>query len=490
MGELSQSEARMRKYIVVGVLGIVALVLFAFLHRHSTLPDPDAFYHAKMALLLREGVSPHTFPWLPFTTLAERFADQQLLYHLVLVPFVSFVDPLVGVTFASVIFATLAFVSFYFFFRTIAPRFAFFGVLSFFTSSTFLSRILFGKAQPLAFILLAFFCIALFRKKIFLTFVIAFLLVWAHGSWPVALFIAAVFFLFRERRVALSAIVGFLAGLIVHPAFPNTLTFFWDQTVRIAGLGLAPYFVGQEWHAPSFADLATGAPLHVFFTVLLFPFFFLALERRHLTVQSFTLFLVAGVLAFFTLRSHRYLEFAVPFVTAAFLSFIPPRATWRIADCIPSPLTRRVATLVFVLALPLIVIQSIRRTDTIFREGYSLDYLARSAKTLTALVPRNDTVVLSNWSVFPQLFFHTEATRFLMGLDPRFLYFRDPKRFAAWEELWRHDGRQPSRVLRETIRAPYLLVLQRDTPLLERARGDAGFAPLYEDDEVVLFSAL
>src|SRR5437867_2500437 len=91
---------------------VIAAALYWFIQDRPSFMDPDSFYHAKMALLMREHGPVTSFPWLPFTTLADAFADHHFLYHAALVPFVSELGPLVGTRAAAIVFAAAAIVMF------------------------------------------------------------------------------------------------------------------------------------------------------------------------------------------------------------------------------------------------------------------------------------------------------------------------------------------------------------------------------------------
>ena len=93
-------------YVVVYA---AAFALFLAFQASPYFADPDSFYHAKMALLIRDQGIVHQFPWLNLTTLGQHYTDQHFLYHVLLIPFVTWLPPLIGLKLATVMFgATLA----------------------------------------------------------------------------------------------------------------------------------------------------------------------------------------------------------------------------------------------------------------------------------------------------------------------------------------------------------------------------------------------
>jgi hypothetical protein len=98
---------------LLGLSLLSAFLLVLYLIQFSTpnLVGTDGYYHIKFAYLMRmEGLKPD-FPWLPLTILNPgEFSDHHFLYHVALIPF-TFGDLILGAKWASVFFASLAFLS-------------------------------------------------------------------------------------------------------------------------------------------------------------------------------------------------------------------------------------------------------------------------------------------------------------------------------------------------------------------------------------------
>ena len=96
----------------------LASVLFLYFHSNATFADPDSYYHTKIALLIRDTGIVQDFPWLQFTVLKEYYIDHHFLYHVLLVPFVTFFPPLVGMKVATLVFASAAITMFFWLLRS------------------------------------------------------------------------------------------------------------------------------------------------------------------------------------------------------------------------------------------------------------------------------------------------------------------------------------------------------------------------------------
>ena len=64
------------------ILGVSCVLQFSF----SRLQQND-YFHIRLAAMMREEGLIRTFPWLSHSTSREKFADPNLLYHLILYPF-------------------------------------------------------------------------------------------------------------------------------------------------------------------------------------------------------------------------------------------------------------------------------------------------------------------------------------------------------------------------------------------------------------------
>ena len=132
------------------------------------LPEPDSFYHAKMAQILSQGQVLQQFPWLAETGLAGAFVDHHFLYHLLLAPFIWLPQPLIGLKLATVIFAALLVAVIYWLFKKFQIKWPFIFIIFLLTSEPWLFRASLVKAPAvfLAFFVVAFY--ALSHQKKFL----------------------------------------------------------------------------------------------------------------------------------------------------------------------------------------------------------------------------------------------------------------------------------------------------------------------------------
>ena len=106
--------AKLNKYII---LFILVFSLFFWWGYSLNFPDPDSFYHTKMAQLISQQGVIIDFPWQQFTVLKDYYIDHHLLYHIFLIPFTKIIDPLVGAKIATFFLASAFILVFYFFLK-------------------------------------------------------------------------------------------------------------------------------------------------------------------------------------------------------------------------------------------------------------------------------------------------------------------------------------------------------------------------------------
>ena len=316
------------------ILFVITLSLFSYLQFDATFADPDSFYHAKMAKILSQKGAITEFPWLSATNLKYNFVDHHFLYHLVLVPFVQFLPPLVGLKVATILFASLAILFIFWFLRQLEIKGALWYVLFLLTINPFIFRLNLAKAQQIVLIFLFLIIYLFFRKQYLFLIFFSCLFVWLYGGWPLILLVALVYILvsyfwlgwqkgwlfFKIGKIkiygqnimlAFSAFLGIAAGLFFNPYFPKNLGFYWQQSFQIAVLNYQNLInVGGEWYPYRLLDLYLAAVPFFFLFIMALVFFALYIKKQPMASWFF---LVLSILFFvLTIKSRRYVEYFIP----------------------------------------------------------------------------------------------------------------------------------------------------------------------------------
>lgn len=475
----------------------VAVIFFAAIQAIGTIPDPDTFYHAKMAVFLSRGEIVRDFVWLPFTTWADRFADPHFGYHLLLVPFVKLFDPLVGIRIAGVLFAAAAVTMVVWILRRLDVRHAWvFGVILL-LSEPFVFRMSLAKAPAISVLFLLIIWLLALKASHWRLFFLSFAYVWLYNAWPLAFVVVgavtAADFIVRRKfdfRPLFFLTLGVAAGIIINPYFPSNLQFMWDFIVR-SGIGVSHRLVelGGEWSAMKPWELAAGTPwVHV----LMIGALVVAVRRR--VRPSVPLLSATLLTAFFyvaTIYARRNVEYFVPFavIAGALATVSLFRDRGKVIHWFDWS-SRRKSALGFTLA---IVVALIVARDSVviyetYRGGYHANRLRGATEWIKENVPPGEIIVHSNWSEFPMLFYYDDTHRYISGLDPTFFFFKDPARYRAWEDLRNgHITAGTAATIRDRFDAHYVLVTAHHEKMREAIKKDPRLTRVFHDEDAEIF---
>lgn len=505
--------------VVFTVSGLVSV----YLQSTPTFPDPDSFYHARMATLIADRGVFVTFPWLQFTVLRDHFADHQFLYHLALIPFVRFLPPLVGLKLATVTFFAVAMTAFYALLTRWGVRRAWVPTAILMVSSPFIFRANLAKAQALAFALLFVWLGCLTSRRAGWTAAISFAYVWLYGGWPLMLVLAALFAaasiarplpgvrpwqvglvrrlagLRKSHGPVLAAVVaGVAGGLVLNPYFPNNLWFYWNQIIQVAVINYRDLIgVGAEWYPYAPLELLAASSIATFAAVVGLTIFILTVRRQ----SPVTVFLLFSTLLFYglTWRSRRNVEYLIPlellFASAALhhgLTGLPLGEFRReLTGFLREQKMFLVAAALPLVLLPYIIVRDVVSTRDAYAQGIPLTKFARASAWMAEYRPAGGLVFHSDWDDFPILFYHNPQNTYIVGLDPTFMYRYDPVRYRQWERVT--GGRERPRlyaIVARIFKADFVFVGSEQEAMGKLVAKNPGFREVYRDEEARVFEVL
>ncbi len=494
----------------IGELALVfflSAAFFTFFQQYKTFPDPDSFYHAKMGTILSEGTVLHEFPWLSFTILRDRFVDHHFLYHLLLVPFIRLAGPLLGTTIATIIFAAFAFTVFHFVLRRFSVRYAPMFTALLFVTGSFIFRMNLAKASSLSVAVFLLLFLALWERRTTTIFFLSFLYVWLFDGWPLAILLGAVVFFgtwianraTREHaptpwKPFAATIVGLFAGIVVNPYFPANLSFFWAHIGRIALLRpLNPVPLGMEWGSLTPLELFNFTPLIFIFGFISLAFFLLQMaivrgeEQSRITRSApliFTTGILAGILFVATLIARRHIEYLAP-ATTLFVAFLFTN-TIHFLPILPRNRFVRGCLIVYCVgAVSFLAGRDVLTTTTRFQNGFSWNRYRGVSAYLREHTEKGSLVFNARWDDFPMLFYWNDWNRYIVGLDPTFLYLFDRGAYERFAAITRGEGDLQKSIA--AFGARFFVVSGKNEELLEKVRS-AGLRELYHDSEAFIYA--
>lgn len=496
------------KKILYLFLFLIVFSYFIWLNNQASFVDPDSFYHAKMVDLIKEDGIIKDFTYLPFTTLNDIYIDHHLLYHLLLVPLVFFIPSLLAVKLAAAFFAALVILVFQWLLDKLKIKYSFIYTLILLFSHQFIFRINLAKVPSLSLIVLLLFIYLLFRYKdkwSWPLFILSFIYVWLYGGWPIMLGIGGIYSLailinnyLKDKKIVLNLklilnfFLGLLAGLVVNPYFPTNLKFYYEQTFQI---GLINYKdvvgVGGEWYGINIFDLI-GYQALVF--ILLIPallIFFIHLKKQ--SPASWTLFLVALIFFILTVKSQRNVEYFIPLALLFSAYTVSPVLTLdnigkykkKIPILIPKyEMISYILIVLFVLYLPIILCANFKGLKENLAKNYNFKELSGISYYLAAHTNEGDIIFHDKWDDWPVLFYHNSHNRYIVGLDPTFMYFKDESLYLAWKDISLNNTKDYiCREVKDKFTANYIFVKMDNQELKDNLDLDDDCRLTYEDKD-------
>ena len=473
-------------------VGIFAASVFAAI-QYSTpyIPEYDGYYHIKFAQLIREGGFLTAFPWLPLTTFGERFSDMHLLFHYLLVPF-TFIGLMGGAKLYAVVSGTLVVLAFAWILHKENIPGGIFWVVGLFSSSLFLYRFTLPKASQLSIFFLLAGLYLIWTRRSTCLLVLSFLYTWLYVAFPILLLFAFFQFLssvFLKEKADLRSLVfitlGMAAGLVVNPYFPDNVWYYYTQTFQISTLQRIP--MGGEWYPwETWYFFKENA---VVFSCLFLAVFFSLLQGGKKDAKTIALFLITTFFLFLSFKSRRFVEYFVPFG----LLFAGFSIKETVQTTLKSDPNRRWLRPLFFFLLILVGITSYKAVMRTSKEvrvnawGTLNPLYEGCAAWLEQNTPKDSLVFHSDWDDFPALFFFNTHNRYVVGIDPNFLYLKNPGLWQYYAGITQGTLRNPASLIQQVFGARYVFTDKLHKGFM-RNLYDEGHADLeYEDDACAVY---
>ena len=510
--------------LIVGALVIVAV--FSVL-QYSTQAiccgDFDGYYHIKWSRMLweslRHGNFRPAFIWLPLTTLnPSDYVDHHLLFHVFQIPF-TFGDLRDGAKLSSVMFASIALFSCFWFLLHFRIRYGLIWLLALLgCSAPFLYRLNMTKAPPLAILFLVIGIFLLFKKKYWpliplafffaLTYDMVVLLILAVCLWIIVIALTEHRF---EWRPLAWVMLGTVAGFVINPYFPHNLQLFYEHLrVKLTPNDFSTK-VGNEWYPYNSWEFIGNSLVACVAMVVGYVAFDPSDRRRSHHTLFFLLF--ATVLMIMTARWKRIAEYWPPFaVMFAAFSLQPWLVGARSAFTnLPSDvldelqpfldrdelavsteqdrnraLMRTIIGAVVAIALAAAFVLSARTTMIDIGTSQRHDYFRAGAEWMRANVPAGEIVFNTDWDDFPRLFYFDPTHRYISGLDPTYLFDKDPALSQLYDRITLGQEDDPGPLIRDRFGARYVFTDNGHGDFYDRASDSGWFEIIYEDPQCMI----
>jgi len=491
------------------LLALILLVLSLLQFSTPNLVGNDGYYHIKIAELMRiESLKPD-FPWLPLTILNPgEFSDHHFLFHVLMIPF-TLGDLVQGAKWASIIFASFAFMCVWWLLRNQRVPYAGLWTLGLLAiSEAFLYRMSMPRTQSLSLALLVLGLNFMLQKKYGYLLPFSFLFVWLYDAFPLMVVIAGIYVIslwLVEKELHLQPLVfvllGVTFGLLINPYFPDNIIFGARHVIPKV-LGEADVRVGNEWYPYETDQLLENSPLGLL--VFLAGVVALGLRNQRMDTRTAVTLFISIFFGLMLFQSRRFIEYYPPFALIFCAMACSPLISnpwrlyieriqgdsrekdvgevssgWKIADWLPG-------------FLFLVILSSgIFYTGRAARENLSdtrpAGLYSGASQWLVENTPRGTRVFQTDWDDFPRLLFHNSWNTYLIGLDPTFMQIKDPDLFEQWVAITRGEADFPAQDIFYDFAAQYILTDLKHKDFIYRAGEDAEIVEVYRDKEAIVY---
>lgn len=509
---------------------IFYLVQFSF----QGIAENDSHLYIKLAKMTIDNGIIREFPWMYTSTMNSNFTGLHFLYYFLLIPFTFLGDLVFAAKIASVFFIAALFSVIYGILKDFGLRLKLLWFVFFISSSGyFLFRMNATRPLSLSVILYLLIFYALIKKNKKLLFVASFLSVWAHGSFPIVLFLVIAFVMLEyvrkkslNRESLIYSIGGLMAALFINPFFPNNFTTYFSTYFSPA----IPYSLTSqisEWQ-PLGMDMIFSDSSLLFFAEIILAFILIAShvlkfisgfkneiffeeDRSKRIAIELSLFMSLSfmVMTFLVGRFIDYwIPFAIIFIALYFESLyfkLKKIKAWEEFDGKKFLLISGEDLKFAGSAFLIIAVFSLAQARLSFvREMMSNAALFGGALKENALwlkynTPQNSIVLNINWGDFSRLFFYNSHNYYTLGLDPKFMYNVSAKKYWAYEHLKEKivcgeekcdnenaDPRSVYEIMKEEFDASYVFIpVDPDfdySPLINKLGSDKNFEKVFQNE--------
>jgi hypothetical protein len=433
-------------------------------------------------------------------------------------PFTWFGDLRLGAKIAATIFASLALFSCYWLLVRHRIRYSIVWFLALLAcSAPFLYRLNMAKAPPFAIIYLVIGIHLLFIKKYWPLVPLGFIFAQTYDVFVLLILAACIWTAvigWTERRLEWRPIVwvmvGAAAGLVINPYFPLNLHLFYEHLkTKITAADFSTK-VGKEWYPYDtweFLGNSFVACVAMFVGYLAFD----PADRKR-SHHSLFFLVFATVLMIMTARWKRIAEywppFAVLFCAFALQHFLEgTRSLTRLSTDIldelqpffdreQSPaavseldlraLWRTGVAAVVAISLGVVLFFNLRVTMKDIASSEPHEFYQKGSEWMRANVPPGQMIFNTDWDDFPRLFYFDPAHVYVTGLDPTYLYDRDPTLSHIYERITLGEERDPGPLIRERFGARYVFTDNAHDDFSDNARESGWFDIVYEDRDCTI----
>lgn len=445
-------QFQMSRWSIVG-WAFLFLMIAAGLQFNIAYPwDDDTAYHAAVGQLIRSHGFLKAFPWTPFSWMASHYADKELLFHLLFVPFAG-LDWITASQIVGTLAGTTLLLTVYYLLRTENVRYPGLWTLICLSGSViFLFRFVLVRPHLLSIPLGLLFLLAALQGRFLVLAAVSMIYPWAYVAYwqlPFLLLMAAeaARFLSGGRvqwKPAAVAAGGIAAGIAIHPNAANLVSINWMEMVDL--------LFQQSWGSKVGFDQINELkpyPFPAWIQGLLFSVLMtitasiIAWKNRRNDRVTLAFALAALGFCVLTIRSARFSEYYVPFSVAA-MALASRSIKWRFL-----PHAVLCVSMIYLIWVGSGFFMGLSKRQNFMPQDV--------ASFLQQQIPKGAQVFTTDWEFTGLYMLTLPDRRFIVGLDPTFLYKQDPERYRLWYQICHEPPDGSAELIRRRFGARYVL---------------------------------
>ncbi|HUT85895.1 MAG TPA: hypothetical protein VMW66_03555, partial [Elusimicrobiales bacterium] len=321
--------------VLIFALAFSIYLIVSLIFKSDTIVSVDGYYHIAVSKFIKQYGFLKAFQWTQMSMWKLMYSDKDLLLHLIVLPLTYMTDKISLIDkWGVIILNVIYFTSFAYVLRKYVPPFAAaIMIVLCFLSPTYTNYLLLLRPAILALTLTILGLHFLNTKNKYGLLVVTFIFTLAHVSaFTIVFFAIACEYLRYQikgefcKDNIIYPVLGFLAGIIVHPNFPSNLL-----TIYINGFLTTFYAFEDQGLAFGSEMFSTSAKAMfmkniVVFIYLGFMFWKMWIEKLKISFQSIFLVASAQVYLVLGLLSNRFWFMVIPLMTLAMASFLKDTA--------------------------------------------------------------------------------------------------------------------------------------------------------------------
>lgn len=499
-GQISFSLPDYASWLLIIVVSCIAVLFFHhFQFQSPYITSNDGFYHIKFSYLLRTEGFISTFKWADFSIWKYLFSDKDFLYHLYLIPFTYIENLEEGIKIATVILAAAVTISFFKIMELNKINGASFWFFVLMLSSTyFLFRINSPRPQSLSVLLALWTIHCIINNHRYRLALLSFLYCTAYTASFLPCIFSLIASIYRyyfadevEWKTPLASFMGFLVGMTFHPYFPDNWHFLWIQNFYIFFLQNTDVgkVMASELHPMNTRDVIYFNALIVltlvaaFITAMSWP--------QKIDIKTGIIFCISLPLLILTAHSKRFTEYSIPcsllFAGFFFNNYLSGTNLATIKNYIFMRPKRSSSviffTLIVVVFSSFITVSSLAKQYDVKESQYKA-----AALYLSSSVPKDEVIFTCDWDDAPELWFYNSNNRYLVFLDPSFMYYMSSDLYRKWNSVAQGAlGASTYNVLKNDFKIQYGVCTADYSRLYRIMRQDPKIDIVHESANVFVF---